>query len=177
MLSLGTSNDVPAPVARGRLDSPSILSGSSVNMGVAPPPCCCCDRGEGRRGCPAIESSPFLSTGDHPAAILPAIMPAMTVGAPSAELERDLIERERLRESGVGVGAIEPTLSSRTGVEGGNGLFDTELDREWTGLFDLDLLSSISRGCCMANLRLLSRPPLMRFNQASSSRTSVNAAG
>jgi hypothetical protein len=57
----------------------------------------------------------LLSMGDHPAATPAATMPAMTVGAPSAELDRDLIDLDLLRVSGVG-GSIEPKLSSRVGV-------------------------------------------------------------
>lgn len=64
--------------------------------------------------------------GDQPAATLPAIMPAITVGAPRAELERDLIDLERLRESGVGAGDGAPKLSSRVGVRGAR----IELDLE-----------------------------------------------
>ena len=47
----------------------------------------------------------------QPAATPAATRPAMTVGAPRAELLRDRMERDRWRESGVGA-AAEPTLSS-----------------------------------------------------------------
>ena len=42
--------------------------------------------------------------GDQPAATLPATMPAMTVGAPKAELDLDLTDRDLVRESGVAAG-------------------------------------------------------------------------
>lgn len=70
--------------------------------------------------------SPVLSIGDQPAATLPAIIPAITVGAPNAEFDRDLIDLDRFRESGVGAGEGELKLSSRVGVCGTL----IELDRE-----------------------------------------------
>lgn len=53
-------------------------------------------------------------------------MPAITVGAPRAELDRDLIDLDRFRESGVGAGEGALKLSSRVGVCGAL----IELDRE-----------------------------------------------
>lgn len=61
--------------------------------------------------------------GCQPAATPAATIPAMTVGAPRAELERDLVDFRR--DSGVATGVLKP--SSCVGVCGGF----TELDREW----------------------------------------------
>lgn len=76
--------------------------------------------------CPKSRS-PFRSIGDHPAAILPATMPVMTVAAPNAELDLDLIDRDRFLESGV---PTEPKLFSRVGVVGNLTEFDRECSRE-----------------------------------------------
>jgi hypothetical protein len=54
------------------------------------------------------------------------MMPAITVGAPKAELERDLVDLDRRRESGVGAGDGAPKLSALVGVCGAR----IELDRE-----------------------------------------------
>ena len=54
--------------------------------------------------------------GDQPAATLPATIPAMTVGAPKAELDLDLTDLERVLESGVAAGDGKP--SSPVGVCG-----------------------------------------------------------
>lgn len=64
-------------------------------------------------------------TGDHAAATPAATRPAMTVGAPSAEFDRDRIDLDRLRDSGVA--APDPNLSSIVGVCGGG---SNELERE-----------------------------------------------
>lgn len=52
------------------------------------------------------------------------MMPAITVGAPKAELDRDRVDLDRALESGVGTG--DGKLSSRVGVCGSR----TELERE-----------------------------------------------
>lgn len=126
-----------------------------------------------------------LSMGDHPAApTLPATNPVMSVAAPRTELERDRIDLDLFLESGVAAPAAaaeaaaeppptpaEPKLSSRVGVAGAL----IELDRECDGLLYLGI--NVSRGCFIANFKLLIRPPLSRFRKASSSRTSANGAG
>lgn len=116
--------------------------------------------------------------GDHPAApTLPATSPVMSVAAPRTELDLERIDLDLFLESGVAAPAIvppppvEPKLSSRVGVAGAL----MELDRECDGLLYLGM--NVSRGCFIANFRLLIRPPLSRFRKASSSRTSENGAG
>lgn len=54
----------------------------------------------------------------------------MTVGAPSAEFDRDRFERDLVRDSGVG--GMSPMLSSLGGVRGAW----RELSRECEGLLD-----------------------------------------
>lgn len=63
----------------------------------------------------------------------------MTVGAPNAELDRDRLDLDLARESGVGHG--DPKLSSRVGVCGAY----TEFDRELEGLRDRCMI--VSLGC------------------------------
>src|SRR5450432_2817400 len=105
--------------------------------------------------------------GDHPAT-LPAMMPAITVVAPRAELDRDLLLLPRLRDSGVS--PVANGSSERVSV----GVWGREL------LLDLDPLReriSVSRGCCMAKTRLFRRPPLIRLRKVSSSFTSERGLG
>ena len=116
-----------------------------------------------------------LSIGDQPAATPAATIPAMTVGAPSAELDLDLIDRDRLRDSGdaaptTGAAPTDPKLSSLFGVCGAC----TEPVRECDGLRDRCISS---RGWVMANRRLFSRPPLNRLRNVNSSRTSPKIGG
>lgn len=113
----------------------------------------------------------FWSIGDHPAT-LPAIMPAITVVAPRAELDRDLLLLERLRESGVGAG--EPKLSSRSTVSP-VGVRGRELVRDLEPLRERG--RNVSTGCCIANLRLFKRPPLTLLRKLNSSFTSASGFG
>lgn len=72
----------------------------------------------------SLSSADGRPIGDHPAATPAATIPAMTVGAPRAELERDRADRERCRDTGVAT--RDGKLSSRPGVS----VVSTELDRE-----------------------------------------------
>lgn len=113
--------------------------------------------------------------------MLPATMPVISVAAPRTEFDLERIDLDCFRlPSGVPETAappppFEPKLLSRVGVTGIRVELAREGWRECDGL--LYLAMNVSRGCFIANLRLLIRPPLSRFIKASSSRTSVKAAG
>lgn len=153
---------VPSSLFSLELDAPP----SGEGVGFAGGNCC---------------QSPGRSTGDHPAApTLPATSPVMSVAAPRTELDRDRIDLDLFLESGVVAPCAapplaEPKLSSRVGVAGALTEFDREFCRECDGLLYFGM--KVSRGCFIANFRLLIRPPLSRFKKASSSRTSANGAG
>lgn len=117
----------------------------------------------------SFSSADARPTGDHPAATPAATMPAMTVGAPSAELDRDRFDFDRARDSGVANG--DPKLSSLVGVCGPC----IELDLECDGLRDRCII--VSLGCWIANFRLFRRPPFIRLRKLSSSRTSARGSG
>lgn len=110
-------------------------------------------------------------------------MPAMTVGAPSAELDLDLFDRDRRLDSGVAAAAAAARLSAAAeddppaseGVAGGCSELDRDRDRE--ALLRARPGMMISAGCLTANESWLSRPPrIMRIN-LSSSRTSASGSG
>lgn len=118
-----------------------------------------------------IESlSPYpLSIGDHPAT-LPAMIPAMTVVAPKAELDRDLLAL-RLRDSGeceAKIGELKLSSCWNSGVCGRE-----SLEREPL----LERGSKASLVSCILNLRLFNLPPLTFLRKLSSSLTSAKGLG
>ena len=94
----------------------------------------------------------------------------MTVGAPSAEFDLDLVDLDRRRDSGV-VGPDSTTVPPLAG-EGG-GWSESDLDRD--GLRDRWMMASL--GCWTANFKLFRRPPFIRLRNRSSSRTSASGSG
>lgn len=115
-------------------------------------------------------ASPWLvATGDQPAATPAATMPAMTVGAPRAELDLDLDPDP----GDLGADAASSCVHL-CGVFGdGGGSRDPDLDLDTLR----DRVAIIAAGCCTANFRLPSRPPFMRLRNLSSSRTSTSGSG
>ena len=88
---------------------------------------------------PPFSSAEARPIGEHPAATPAATMPAMTVGAPSAEFNRDRFDFDRARDSGVANG--DPKPSSLVGVCG----LCIESDLECDGLRDRCII--VSLGC------------------------------